>query len=279
MKVITKIATSLLLTSSLSFAATLATVDGTKISDEDVNNALMQATQGRLAQLPADKQQQLKKQFLEELIAKQVIYEDAKKKGITKSKEYKEQLDKIIASIKKDLAIKLWQKKLFEGIKISDKELRGYYNKNKQEFVQKESVHARHILVKSEDEAKKIISQLKGLSGEALKKKFIELAKEKSTGPSGPRGGDLGYFSKGQMVPAFEKAAFGTAVGHITTTPVKTQFGYHVIYVEDKKKAATKPFNEVKPYIEQRLKMEKFRDAMQKKMEELKSKAKIKYNK
>ena len=276
---ITKIATSLLLTSSLSFAATLATVDGTKISDEDVNNALMQATQGRLAQLPADKQEQLKKQFLDELVAKQVIYEDAKKKGITKSKEYKEQLEKIVASIKKDLAIKLWQKKLFEGIKISDKELRDYYNKNKQEFMQKESVHARHILVKSEDEARKIISQLKGLSGKALKNKFIELAKEKSTGPSGPRGGDLGYFAKGQMVPEFEKAAFNTAVGHITTTPVKTQFGYHVIYVEDKKKAATKPFNEVKPYIEQRLKMEKFRDAMQKKMQELKSKAKIKYNK
>ena len=279
MKVITKIATSLLLTSSLSFAATLATVDGTKISDEDVNNALMQATQGRLAQLPADKQQQLKKQFLEELIAKQVIYEDAKKKGITNSKEYKDQLEKIIESIKKDLAIKLWQKKLFEDIKISDKELRDYYNKNKQEFMQKESVHARHILVKTEDEAKKIINQLKGLKGEALKKKFIELAKEKSTGPSGPRGGDLGYFSKGQMVPAFEKAAFSTAVGHITTTPVKTQFGYHIIYVEDKKKASTKPFNEVKPYIEQRLKMEKFREVMQKRMQELKSKAKIKYNK
>ncbi len=279
MKVITKIATSLLLTSSLSFAATLATVDGTKISDEDVNNALMQATQGRLAQLPAEKQKQLKKQFLEELIAKQVIYEDAKKKGITNTKEYKDQLEKIIASIKKDLAIKLWQKKLFESIKISDKELRDYYNKNKQEFMQKESVHARHILVKSEDEAKKIIDELKGLKGEALKKKFIELAKEKSTGPSGPRGGDLGYFSKGQMVPAFEKAAFGTAVGHITSEPVKTQFGYHVIYVEDKKKAATKPFDEVKPYIEQRLKMEKFRDEMQKKMQELKSKAKIKYNK
>jgi len=278
MKVITKLATSLLLTSSLSFAATLATVDGTKISDEDVNNALMQATQGRLAQLPAAKQDQLKKQFLEELIAKQVIYEDAKKKGITNSKEYKEQLQKIIESIKKDLAIKLWQKKLFESIKIGEKELRDYYNKNKQEFMQKESVHARHILVKSEDEAKKIINQLKGLSGEALKKKFIELAKEKSTGPSGPRGGDLGYFSKGQMVPAFEKAAFETKVGHITTTPVKTQFGYHVIYVEDKKKAATKPFEEVKPYIEQRLKMEKFREVMQKKMQELKSKAKIKYN-
>ncbi len=279
MKVITKIATSLLLTSSLSFAATLATVDGTKISDEDVNNALMQATQGRLAQLPVEKQKQLKKQFLEELIAKQVIYEDAKKKGITNTKEYKEQLDKIIASIKKDLAIKLWQKKLFEGIKISDKELKEYYDKNKQEFMQKESVHARHILVKTEEEAKKIIDQLKGLSGEALKKKFIELAKEKSTGPSGPRGGDLGYFSKGQMVPAFEQAAFNTQVGKITTTPIKTQFGYHIIYVEDKKEAATKPFAEVKPYIEQRLKMEKFREVMQKRMQELKSKAKISYNK
>ncbi len=279
MKVITKLATSLLLTSSLSFAATLATVDGTKISEEDVNNALMQATQGRLAQLPSDKQQQLKKQFLEELIAKQVIFEDAKKKGITNSKEYKEQLDKIIASIKKDLAIKLWQKKLFEGIKISDKDLRDYYNKNKQEFMQKESVHARHILVKDKDEAKKIVAQLQGLHGEALKKKFIELAKEKSTGPSGPRGGDLGYFTKGQMVPPFEKAAFGTKVGHITTTPVHTEFGYHIIYVEDKKKPAIKPFNEVKPYIEQRLKMEKFREVMQQKLQALKSKAKIKYGK
>jgi len=277
MKVITKIAASLLLTSSLSFAATLATVDGKKISDKDVNSALMQATQGRLAQLPANKQEQLKKQFLEELIAKQVIYEDAKKKGITNSQEYKEELNKIVESIKKDLAIKLWQKRLFDSIKISDKELRDYYNKNKQEFMQKESVHARHILVKSEDEAKKIIDQLKNLHGEALKNKFIELAKNKSTGPSGPRGGDLGYFSKGQMVPAFEKAAFALPVGHITTTPVKTQFGYHVIYVEDKKKAATKPFAEVKPYIEQRLKMEKFRDIMQKKMQELKSKAHISY--
>ena len=277
MKMISKVAAALMLTSSLTFAATLATVDGTKITDEDVTNALMQATQGRLAQLPEQKQQQLKKQFLDELIAKQVIYEDAQKKGITTSKEYKEQLDKIIASIKKDLAIKLWQKRLFEGIKVSDKELRNYYNKNKQEFMQKESVHARHILVKSEDEAKKIINQLKTLSGEKLKKRFIELAKEKSTGPSGPRGGDLGYFAKGQMVPEFEKAAFSTKPGHITLKPVKTQFGYHVIYVEDKKEATTKPFAEVKPYIEQRLKMEKFKEAMQKQMQALKAKAKIEY--
>jgi parvulin-like peptidyl-prolyl isomerase len=277
MKALTKIATTLVLSSTISFAATLAVVNGEKITDKEVENALMQATQGRLAQLPADKQQQLKKQFLEEMIIKELIYKDAKKKGITKSKEYKEQLDEILKSIKKDLAIRLWQKNQLDSIKISQKELKDYYNKNKQEFMQKESVHARHILVKSEDEAKKIIAELKGLKGNALKNKFIELAKQKSTGPSGPRGGDLGYFAKGQMVPPFEKAAFSMQVGTITKEPVKTQFGYHVIYVEDKKTASTKPFNEVKPYIEQRLKMEKFRQVMQDKIEQLKSKAKIQY--
>jgi len=277
MKTFSKIALSLLVTSSLSFAGTLATVDGVKITDEDVVGALMQATQGRLAQVPPQKQEQLKKQFLEELIAKEVIYKDAKKKGITKSKEYKEELENIIARLKKDLAIKLWQTKQFESIKISNKELKEYYKNNKQEFMQKESVHARHILVKDEAEAKKIIAELKSLHGKALKEKFIKLAQEKSTGPSGPRGGDLGYFSKGQMVPEFEQKAFGMKVGTITKEPVKTQFGYHVIYLEDKKEASTKPFDEVKPYIEQRLKMEKFKQTMQNKLQSLKSKAKIEY--
>ncbi|NPA66483.1 MAG: peptidylprolyl isomerase [Epsilonproteobacteria bacterium] len=279
MKAVMKIATAAILTSTLSFAATLATVNGTKITDEDVTNALMQATQGRLAQLPAQKQEQLRKQFLDELVAKELIYNDAKKEGITNSKEYKEQLDKIIANIKKDLAIKIWQKKVFDGIKISDKELKNYYNQNKQEFMQKESVHARHILVKTEKEAKDIINQLKGLKGAALQNKFIELAKTKSTGPSGPRGGDLGYFGKGQMVPEFEKAAFSMKPGTITKQPIKTQFGYHVIYVEDKKPATTRSFDEVKPYIEQRLKMEKFKQVMQDKLSSLKNKAKISYSK
>jgi len=172
----------------------------------------------------------------------------------------------------------MWQKKEFEKIKVSNKELKKYYNENKQEFMQRESVHARHILVKSEDEAKKIIKSLKGLKGDALKNKFIELAKEKSVGPSGPRGGDLGYFGKGQMVPAFNDAVFNMKVGTITKEPVKTQFGYHVIYLEDKKDKVFQNFNDVKPYIEQRLKSEKFRKIIQNKLEKLKNKAKIKYN-
>ena len=279
MKMLRRFAVSVLLGSSVSVAATLATVDGVKISDEDVNNALLQATQGRVAQLPQKKQEELKRQFLEELIAKQVIYEDAKKQGIVDTKEYKEQLKKIIESIKKDLAIKIWQKRLFESIKISDEELRKYYNEHRREFMQKEALHARHILLKSEKEAQEIIKKLKGLKGKALKEEFIKLAGAKSIGPSAANGGDLGYFSKGQMVPEFEKAAFSTKVGQITKEPVKTQFGYHLIYVEDKKSASTKPFSEVKSYIEQRLKMEKFRQTMQEKLRKLKGKAKIEYAK
>jgi len=275
MKLFTKIALSVAVTSSLTFAATLATVNGAKITDEDVNSVLMQATQGRFNQLPPQQQQQLKQKVLDQLVMQELIYGDAKKQGITKSKEYKEELAKITKTIKQRLAIQLWQKKLLDGIKISDAELKKYYNNNKQEFMQKEAVHARHILVKDEATAKAIINELKSLHGDALKQRFIELAKSKSTGPSGKNGGDLGYFSKGQMVPAFEKAAFSMKPGEITKTPVKTQFGYHVIMVEDKKAAQTKSFAEVKPYIEQRLKMEKFKKVMQQKMDSLKAKAKI----
>jgi peptidyl-prolyl cis-trans isomerase C len=158
---------------------------------------------------------------------------------------------------------------------VSNKELKNYYDKNKEEFNEKETVHARHILVKDEAEAKGIAKQLKSLKGNALKNKFIELAKAKSTGPSGPKGGDLGYFAQGQMVPEFNDKVFSMKVGNVSE-PVKTQFGYHVIYLEDKKAKKTLAFTEVKSFIEQRLKMEKFKVVMQAKMLELKNKATIK---
>jgi len=97
-------------------------------------------------------------------------------------------------------------------VKVSDKELKSYYDKNKEEFDEKESVHARHILVKEESEANAIIGELKSLKGSVLKDKFIELAKSKSTGPSGPKGGDLGYFTQGQMVPEFNDEVFSMKV-------------------------------------------------------------------
>lgn len=256
-------------------AQTIVTVNGKAITTEEVNQELMNATQGRFNTLPAEKQKQLGQQFVQQLVANELMYGDAKKTGVMNTKEFKDAYKKLQERIKKSIAIQVWQKKLHDKIKVSEKELKEYYKNNKEEFVEKERVHARHILVKTEDEAKKIIAELKPLSGSKLKSKFAELARTKSTGPSGPQGGDLGTFTQGQMVPAFNDAVFSMKVGTITPKPVKTQFGYHIIYLEEKMPAKTRSFKEVKSVIEQRIKNEKFRDVMRKKMDALQKKAKI----
>lgn len=272
----TKFLSTILLTGVIASANTLVTVNGTAITQQEVDTELMNATQGRFNQVPVEKQAQFRQQVLQQLIGKELIFGDAKKSGILSSSEYKTEYKKLEERMKKELAVQVWQKKQLDGIKISNKELKNYYDKNLGEFNEKESVHARHILVKTEAEAKSIIAELKSLSGAKLKAKFEELAKSKSTGPSGPKGGDLGYFAQGQMVPAFNDKVFSMKEGTITLSPVKTQFGFHVIYLEDKKKAATKSFDEVKSFIEQRLKMEKFKSVMKEKMDALQKKAVIK---
>ena len=276
MKQVTKILSAILITSSIATAQTLVTVNGSAITQNDVETALMNATQGRFNQVPADKQAQFREQVLQQLIGKELVYGDAKKTGVLNSKEFKDEYKKVQERIKKELAIQVWQKQQLDKLEVSNGELKNYYNSNKEEFNEKESVHARHILVKTEDEAKKIILELKPLSGNLLKDKFIELAKSKSTGPSGPKGGDLGFFSKGQMVPAFDATVFDMKKGTITTQAVKTQFGFHVIYLEDKKAGAMRKYDEVKSFIEQRLKLEKFKEVMKTKMEALHKKAIIK---
>ncbi len=273
---VTKLLYTLLFATTLISAQTLVTVNGSAITQEDVDSALMNATQGRFNQVPAEKQAEFRQQVLQQLIGTELVYGDAKKTGVLKSKEFKDEYSKVQARVKKQLAVQIWQKQQLDKVKVSDKELKSYYNKNKDEFNEKESVHARHILVKNEDEAKKIILELKPLSGNTLKDKFVVLAKSKSTGPSGPKGGDLGYFAQGQMVPAFNDTVFKMKVGTVTKTPVKTQFGFHVIYLEDKKTSTVKKFDEVKTVIDQRMKMEKFKSVMKVKMDELQKQATIK---
>lgn len=113
------------------------------------------------------------------------------------------------------------------------------YEKMVKELKRKEEIHARHILLKSEAEARVAIEELdKGAD-------FAALAMEKSTGPSGPKGGDLGFFAKGQMVPEFEKAAFEIEIGKYSLEPVKTNFGYHVIMVEGRRKATVPDYESV----------------------------------
>ncbi|MCD6172770.1 MAG: peptidylprolyl isomerase [Sulfurimonas sp.] len=275
MKIATRIISTLLLTASIASAQALVTVDGVEITQKDVETALMNATQGRFNQVPSEKQAEFRKQVLEQLVAKELVYSDAKKTGILKSKEFTNEYKKVQERVKKELAVQIWQKKQMDKVKISNKELKNYYDKNKEEFKEKESVHARHILVKTESEAQAVIKEMKSLKGAALESKFIELAKSKSTGPSGPKGGDLGSFAQGQMVPPFNDKVFSMKVGTISD-PVKTQFGYHVIYLEEKKASKKLGFTEVKSFIEQRLKMEKFKVSMKTKMAQLQKKATIK---
>jgi len=111
---------------------------------------------------------------------------------------------------------------------LTDEAIQTAYDAYVDDTASREQVTASHILVETEDEAKAVIAQLNDGAD------FAALAKEKSTGPSGPNGGELGSFGRGQMVPAFEAAAFSMPAGSYSETPVQTQFGWHVIKVDDK---------------------------------------------
>jgi len=255
-------------TSSLVASDILATVNGKNITKQDAE-VFVNATSpnAHFSQLNPVQQNMI----TERLIEKVLFMELAKKEGIENDPEFKVALEKI----KEELLVNLWMKKQLESAIVSDSEAKEFYEKNKTKFKQKERVHARHILVKDEKTAKDIIAQLHGLKGDALKTKFIALAKEKSTGPSGPKGGDLGNFSKGQMVPAFSKAVWSLHVGEMTKEPVKTQFGYHVIYLEGKSDAKPVSYDQVKNRIIASLKQQEFAKKVASVAKELKSKATI----
>lgn len=272
-------ALGVLLCASAVNGAVLATVNGDSITSEEVNRVLLEGTQGRFDSLPADKQNELRQRIIEGMVAQQLVFDDAKKAGILESKEFKSEYQKLSDRMKTQLAAKVWEQQQFESIKVDAKEVKAYFDANADEFIDKEKIHARHILMKNSVDAEEVIKSLKGLTGEKLKAEFIALAKSKSTGPSAAKGGDLGYFPRGQMVPSFNDAAFSMKEGTISSDPVQSQFGYHVIYLEDKVPAKKMGFDEVKNFIEQRLKMDKFKTHMEKKMSVLKSKAKITYSK
>jgi len=273
MKTVTKLVTSLALLSTISVAQTLVTVNGTSITQQDVERELMQATQGRFNQVPVEKQAEFRKQVLEQLVAKELVYDNAKKTGILNSKDFKDKYEEVALRIKKEIAIQLWQKREVDKIVISNEDMKTYYDNNKEEFNDK-SANARHILVKTEAEAIEIAKEFKGLKGAALVAKFSEMAKAKSTGPSGMDGGKLPTFSPREMVPEFSNKAFSMQVGTVSE-PVQTQFGFHLIYLEAKNDKQIK-FAEAKSTINKRLKLEKAKSVMLDKMKELEKTATIK---
>ncbi|WP_417413070.1 peptidylprolyl isomerase [Hoeflea sp.] len=135
---------------------------------------------------------------------------------------------------------------------VSDADLKARYEKEIAATPAEEEISARHILLATEDEAKAVIAELE------TGKDFAELAKEKSTGPSAEQGGDLGFFTKGRMVPEFEAAAFQLQAGEYAKEPVKTQFGWHVIKVEERRETAAPAFEEVIDQVRQVVMRERY---------------------
>ena len=264
---------TLSLSGTLMASDTLAEVNGVKITKEDANAFLhqLQPNQPISYEILDPK---TRKKVIDGLVETEVMAQAAQKAGVEKSPEFQ----RMLALAKKKLMINEWLKQQYSKVIVSDSEAKEYYEKHPKMFMLPEQVHARHILLKDKKSAEAVIAELKGLKGEALKKKFIELAKSKSTGPTASKGGDLGYFSKAQMVLPFSKAAFALKKGEITMEPVKTQFGWHVIYVEDHKGGQKIPFDQVKEKIIQKLKQERFAEKMKKETEQLKAKAKITYS-
>ena len=251
---------------NVGFAKTYAIVNGSEITERDIA-VLMRAMPGvAFEQLPED----VKAQVIDQAIERRLLISQAKKEKIQNSKEYKE----AIASVEEDLALDVWIRKKIDKLRISDSEITKFYDENKSRFVQPESVKASHILVSNENEAKAIIAEL-GKAGKNVGNKFDALAREKSQDASASNGGELGYITKNQMVPEFADAAFALKQGSYTTSPVKTQFGYHVILVEDKKPAGTIPLGEVRGQIEQNLKLRRFQEEIKQESEDLRKKAKI----
>lgn len=148
---------------------------------------------------------------------------------------------------------------------MTDNNLRARYEKQVKNAPGREEVHARHVLVQNEADAKAVIEDLRK-GGD-----FAEVAKKRSTGPSAANGGDLGYFSREQMVPEFAEAAFAMKKGEVSTAPVKTQFGWHVIKVEDRRTAPPPSFEDSVNDLRQEMAQE----LIQARMEALRKDAKI----
>lgn len=242
----------------------LAIVNGREITEADVNVLL----QNFISQGNTNfNSEEGKKQILDEIINQELFYADAVENNYDQEEEFIKELEFNKTNILKNYSLR----KVLNSVNVTDEEIEKYYNSNTESFKTPESVQASHILVKTEEEANDILKEIEnGLS-------FEEAAGKHSSCPSKAKGGDLGSFNKGQMVPEFENAAFGMEEGQVSK-PVKTQFGYHIIKLVDKKEPTTSDFAEVKDQIRQFLMGRKQNNLYIAKTTELRDKYDVKIN-
>lgn len=248
-----------------------AAKDGTVLARIGDDVITLEEYNQRLSRLPDDIKAVAEKNkavYLDNLVLETLLYKEALRRDLGKDKELKELFEE---AKKRILIARLAKEEVEDKINISEKDLKGYYQEHKDNFVSPELVRASHILVKSLDEAADISDRLNAGAP------FEELARQHSLDTTNKRGGDLGYFSAGQMVPEFEDACMRLKVGEISG-PVKTEFGYHVIKMTDRREAKQLEFEEVRNKIESMLVSEKRRLFFDKLVTELKSKSDITIN-
>lgn len=221
----------------------VATINGVEITERELALAEVDLLQ-QFADTP---QERRRAAILNALIDIKVLALEAEEAGLADDPNLKARL---AFNRSRELHNNLFQEKVLNV--ITDEEIQARYDLEIENYPKEREIRARHILVENEDDAKSIITELDGGAD------FAELAKEKSTGPSGPNGGDLGYFGKGQMVPEFEAAAFELDTGAYTKEPVKTQFGWHVIYKEDDRDRPAPTLDQVKDQVRQIIAREKY---------------------
>jgi len=236
---------------------TVATVNGTAISKSRIDMLLSQGAGSGRPDTPETRQA-----IIDQLAMQMVIAEEATKKGMDKLPEVTERLEMVRQSVLANTYVQDFMK----NHPVTDEALKAEYDRIKATVTGNE-YKARHILVEKEAEAKDIIARLKKDVGA-----FAKLAMEKSKDPgSKTRGGDLGWFDPSRMVPEFGAALSKLEKGKFTQEPVKSQFGYHVILLEDTRPVEAPPLEQVKPNLTQQLQQQN----LKKQLDDLKSKAKI----
>lgn len=232
-----------------------AIVNGDKILTKDVMKAI--DTLG----IKGKDVEQFKPEVLNQIINEKLVEDAVTAAKIGESADFKQRMAVLEVQLKRQIFLEEQIKD-----KISDRLVKAEYDKFVKQNKGKPEIRARHILVPSETEAVQIIKELEGGAD------FTELAKRRSSDPSAQRGGDLGYFLREEMVPEFSKEAFTLKTGSYSKKPVKTQFGYHVVKVEDKRERAVPSYEQVAEPIRQKLGNE----ALQKLLEDLRKKADVK---
>lgn len=237
--------------------AVAATVDGIPIRESMVSLMLKQRSD-----MGRDAGAEARKTYIDRLAMQLIISQAAIKEGLDKAPEIADQIDLIKQSVLVDAFVKNY----FKSNPVSDDAVNAAYAKMKAETTGNE-YKARHILVDNEAEAKDIIAKLNKNPNA-----FAALAKEKSKdGASKGNGGELGWFDPRGMIPEFGAAVAKLAKGKFTQEPVKTQFGYHVILLEDSRPLPVPPLEQVKPELTQQLQQQN----LKKLFDEMKAKAKI----